>query len=377
MNRKKPVVIVSNGYADGPSQALRDYLIKEKTDLVLIVHPLVPESNLGHIAEKFVGGKSIRTKTRRMPHKPPLTYLFDFFYPLIPEKCSLWVGFNNLAALKGLFLKKIGRADKVVYWAVDFVPNRFGLGLATKIYDAVDKYVCKKVDLRVDLSGAALRGRSAHHKLSSLTASPSMVVPMGAWLDRTPKTDAGSWNKHKVVFLGHHVERQGVDTLIAALNILINDRKVNAKLELVGGGPLLEELKKCSKDLGLEKHVKFNGFVNDHHDVEKILASGTIAAAPYKKDPNSFTQFADPGKLKAYLGASLPIVLTDVPPNAKELEEKGVATLVEDNPESLALGLEKLLTDKKAWDKSRIAAEELAKTFDWNVLISKFLKRIN
>ena len=66
----------------------------------------------------------------------------------------------------------------------------------------------------------------------------------------------------------------------------------------------------------------------DHRRVEELLAEASIAAAPSDPSETTFTRFADPGKLKSYLAAGLPIVLTDVPPNARELADEAGAELV-------------------------------------------------
>jgi glycosyltransferase involved in cell wall biosynthesis len=198
---------------------------------------------------------------------------------------------------------------------------------------------------------------------------------MGTWLDRTPKAKATAWQHKKVVYLGHLVERQGVATLIRALQLVIKkDPDVTAGI--IGSGPEAAALKKLAGELGIAKQVTFHGFVKDHKDVESILAQGTVAAAPYVKDEANFTQFADPGKLKAYLGANLPIVLTDVPPNAKELESAGAAVVVKDSPEAVAEGLQSLLSDKDSWLKAHAAAAKLAREFDWNNILKKTLKEL-
>lgn len=367
--------IVGNGFADGPSQALRDYLNKHKAKRVItIAHPLVPEGDNSHILIEYKSGKKVREKKIKLPNKPPYTYTFDPFFPFKLPKDDIWFGFNNLACMRGLTRKKTGRTKKVVYWAVDFFPNRFGNGLATKAYDAVDKYVCKKVDLRVELSQAALEGRTKYAGLKK--TAPGTVVPMGAWLDRTPKAKASAFSKKKLVYLGHLVERQGVKTAVKALAELIkNDPSIS--LEIVGSGPEIDNLKALAKKLKVEKNIKFHGFVKDHKDVEKILASGTLAVAPYVKDEKSFTQFADPGKLKAYLGASLPIVMTNVPPNSKELEEKGAAILIEDSPKALVSAINKLFSHKSTWQKHQTAAKNVALEFDWNILLEKALKELD
>jgi len=369
-------IISTNGYADGPAQALRDYLIQQKAQRVTVVtHPLVAESQGRHIVDTYTS-KGKTTKTYKAPNKPPFTYPLDFVIPVRLPIADVWFGFNNLAALRGLQQKRKHKINKVVYWAVDFVPKRFGDSAATKVYDKVDKKVCSEVDLWVDLSEAARSGRAKYHRLAKKDQAPSTVAPMGAWFDETPKVNAKSWAKQKVVYLGHLVDRQGVRTLVEAIGIVHGkNKKVNT--EIVGGGPLLNELKSQTREQGLAKVIKFHGFVKDHKEVDAILANGTVATAPYVVDKESFTQFADPGKLKAYLGAGLPIVMTPVPPNTSELGEAGAAIITDDSAQSFAAGLEKLLDSQEAWQASHEAALKLAQEFDWNKIMQRTLKNID
>jgi glycosyltransferase involved in cell wall biosynthesis len=368
--------IVTNGFADGPAQPLRDYLLARNAQkLIMINHPLVREGSNKHLVTTYEKGKVTSQKKYSLPNRPPYTFILDPFAPLRVPTSTAWFAFNNLAALKGLRQKRRGKVEKVYYWAVDFVPNRFGNNLMTKAYNTVDKKVCREVDARIELAAAALEKRPGYLGLDASEIAPGLVVPMGTWLDRTPKAKPSAWKSKKVVYLGHLVERQGVATLVRALQIVIKkDPAVTA--EIIGGGPERESLEALAKELGIAKQVTFHGFVKDHKDVESILASGTIAAAPYVKDETTFTQFADPGKLKAYLGASLPIVLTDVPPNARELEKAGAAIIVKDSPQDVAAGLQGLLSDQAKWLRAHQAAAKAAKEFDWNNLLGTALKKL-
>lgn len=366
-------IIVSNGFADGPSQALRDYLIEhDANEVITVSHPLVAEGAAKHEIVRYKSGK-IDKKEIKLPNKPPYTFALDPFVPMHLPYATAWFGFNNLVAYRGLIRKRKNRTEKVFYWAVDFVPQRFGNGILTKIYDRLDRRVARAADARIELSEAALNGRAEYLGLDQNNSSPGLVVPMGAWLGRTPKANQKAKANPKLVYLGHLVERQGVATLISAMAILAKHYpKLGA--EIIGSGPLEADLRKQAKNLNLN-NVKFHGFVKDHGEVERILASGSIAVAPYKKDKDSFTQYADPGKLKAYLGAGLPIVLTDVPPNAHELEKNGVAIIVDDSPEALAAGIAKMLNGTD-WDKYHKAAINYAKQFDWEVILKKALNSL-
>ncbi len=367
--------IEANGFADGPAQPFRDYLLEHGAKKVIFInHPLVAESGHKHIVTTYQNKKTSQ-KTYRLPNKPPYTFVLDPFVPLKSQPTTAWFGFNNLAAYKGLKLKKAGKVEKVYYWAVDFVPNRFGGSPLTKLYNAIDKKVCLEADGRIELSEAARDGRTKYLGLDAVAMASTELIPMGTWLDRADKTTLRSGQKKKVVFMGHLVERQGVGTLLKAMKILVaKDKTVTA--DIIGGGPLLDSLKQQSKQLGLEKYVTFHGFVKSYDDVESLLAGGSVALAPYQKDPDNFTQFADPGKLKAYLGAGLPIILTEVPPNARQLAKQGAAIIVEDDEQTIATAISSLFADNKKWLAMRRAVLKAAAEFDWNVIFSKALKNL-
>jgi glycosyltransferase involved in cell wall biosynthesis len=373
---KSSFTIVSNGYADGPSQALRDYLVKHNaTSVITVAHPLVAGGDNSHIISTYVNSSLIQKRIRLL-NKPPYTYVFDSFIPFRLKRDTVWFGFNNLACLRGLLRKKLGRSQQVVYWAVDFVPNRFGKGFATWIYNAVDRYVCTHADMRVELTQEALDARTQYLKLDSQTSSTAIVIPMGAWLARTPKVAQDSFQKKKIVYMGHIVERQGVAHVIRAMSILIkSDPEIT--LDIVGGGPDETEMKQLAIELELIDHISFRGFVDDHKDVERFLSEASIGVAPYTKISSNFTLTSDPGKVKAYLGASLPIVLTDVPPIAKQLESRGVALLVDDTPESIAAAIERYLKSEKLWDSARRSSAEMAKDYDWDSILATKLRNMD
>jgi glycosyltransferase involved in cell wall biosynthesis len=352
------IAIVANGFADGPAQALRDYLVADGTEVCTIFHPLTAEQGRTHLITRYAGGERLGERRVPLPLRPPASFALDAFVPLLPPRVDVWFGFNPLACARGL----VTRAGRVVLWSVDFVPDRFGRGtLATRIYDRLDRLSCLRADARVELSEAARNARNQRHGLGDARAH---VVPMGAWLDRVPTTTAESFRGGRVVFLGHLVERQGVATLLSALD--------GRHADVIGTGPLAAELRAQAPE-----HVTFHGYVAAHRDVERLLSEAAVAVAPYRQTAETFTRYADPGKLKAYLAAGLPIVLTDVPPNARELAAEAGAEVVADDPAALRDAIERALASAERWRARRAAALAYARRFDWNDLLSDLIAKLD
>jgi glycosyltransferase involved in cell wall biosynthesis len=366
-------VLVWNGAADSPpASGVRDFLLQQRARRVITVaHPLQREDDPRHRVTVYEHGERVSERGVTLPARPPVTYLIDALIPPWPLRGDLWIGFNNLMAARGLAQRSLGLMDKVVYWAVDFVPDRFGRGLLTRIYDRLDATVTRRADLQIDLSAAALEGRRQRHGLPA----GGHVAPIGAWLDRLPTTRADGWRARRVIFLGHLVPRQGVSRMIEALDLLAK-RGLEFEAEIAGRGPDEEVLKEQVTRAGLADRVRFLGFLSDHRDVEALVAGASVAVAPYDTEIESFTRYADPSKLRSYTAAGVPVVLTDVPPNAHELAAKAGAEVVPYTAEGLAGGIARALGPAEQWERRRAAAIEYSQEFDWSVIVSEALEKV-
>ena len=367
--------IVANGFAEGPAQALRDHLVGLGADVVTVFHPLTREQGTAHLVSRYTAGHVVQSRSITVPLRPPLSYAADPFVPLRLPRVDAWFGFNPLACARGLAARRLGRARRVVLWSVDYVPNRFGpRSPLTRIYNSLDRLGCTRADGRVELSEAAQLARDRQHGLTG-DGPTTHVVPMGAWLGRTPTVGVDGFARRNVVFLGHLVPRQGVATLLDALAIL-DARGEKVVADVIGTGPDEPMLRELVHSLGLANTVRMHGFVADHREVERLLAASSIGIAPYEPSATTFTRHADPGKLKAYLAAGLPIILTDVPPNAPELARDAGAVIVRYDPLVIADAIADGLASAERWGQRRADALRYARRFDWAELLPDALVRL-
>ena len=100
--------------------------------------------------------------------------------------------------------------------------------------------------------------------------------------------------------------QDGIDSLIRALHQLKTQLgRGDFYCILVGKGSSLEYLKRLSRELGLEEHILFTGFVS-HEDLLKYLSTADICVAP---DPyNPFNDRSTMIKVMEYMALSKPIV---------------------------------------------------------------------
>jgi phosphatidylinositol alpha-1,6-mannosyltransferase len=221
---------------------------------------------------------------------------------------------------------------------------------------------------RVELSEAARAARNKRHGLSGPSAY-AHIVPMGSWTERVPTTPRDGYRNRMVVYLGYLGPGKGVELLPETLSLL-RSRDEDVTLAVIGGGPLEAELRRLVEKFGLQDHLRIHGRIADHLEVERLLASASVAVAPYTDDDASYTPYADPGKLKAYVAAGLPIVVSDVPPNARELAANAGAELAAPTPAAIADAVSRTLADRDGWNARRDAALEYARGYDWTRLFA-------
>jgi glycosyltransferase involved in cell wall biosynthesis len=196
-----------------------------------------------------------------------------------------------------------------------------------------------------------------------------MLVPHGANFERVTRVSLDRADAYRIGFLGHLLEKQGVQALIKALP-RIQARVPQAALTIIGDGPYAGTLRELSKQLGLETTVEFTGAIEDHRLVESRLTGCALAVAPYVPDPLNFTQYADPGKIRTYLACGLPVVLTGVPPIASLVQSRGAGRVVEYGSDALADAIADYLSDRPALEAARAAATQLGSEFEWRRIFS-------
>ncbi len=163
---------------------------------------------------RYVAGGLAEERTVRTPLRAPLSFVARSARPAPPADASTRGSASTRSRAHAASSHGgSGRARFVVLWSVDFVPDRFGRGtLATRVYDRLDRSCLRQeADARVELSEAAREARTGG--ITCDRRRRACTRRADGRVDR-PRTDddAGSFARRRVVYLGHLVERQGVDT---------------------------------------------------------------------------------------------------------------------------------------------------------------------
>lgn len=373
---KLTFAIVSHIHTTGPSFRLEDYLKDKVDNLVFIGHPFSYAKDTRSFLRIYKKGKLVSKKNFVYWKGPELSfYLKDFFLTLwwllrFNRIIDIFVGVDNLNASAGYLLKLLGRARKVIFYTIDYIPRRFTNKLLNSIYHYFDRLAVKRSDKVWNLSSVMVDEREKRG-VGKEFRNKQIVVPIGTNIARSsPSFD--KINRYKIVFMGHLREGQGLDLLISAMPDVIK-KEPKAHLLIIGGGPLEDKLKEKVMQMGLEKHIKFSGFVENFSDVEKMLRDAAIAVAPYVDDAKTYTRYTDPGKAKDYLASALPVVITKVPQVAFEIEKKNCGMAINYGKKELSRALVKLLKNDKLLRTYRKNALKMAREYTWDKVFQRAL----
>jgi glycosyltransferase involved in cell wall biosynthesis len=275
-----------------------------------------------------------------------------------------YIGMDGLCTFFGHLLRAVGAVRRTVFWAIDFVPsNRFASAVKNRVYSAINRHSATKADEMWDLSPRMAEARERYAGIRPDEYRAHRVVPYGLWLHRIRRVPYAECEPLTVVFMGHLLEKQGVQLVLRALPS-ITAHAPGVRFKVIGGGSYRDTLETLAKQLGVSDRCDFLGKIERLEDVEAEIARSAVAVAPYVRALDTWTAYADPGKVKTYLACGVPVVLTDLPWNAREIEQAGCGVVVPEDTDAIAQAVLRLL-EPGLNARMRAAAGRYALSFDY------------
>lgn len=163
-----------------------------------------------------------------------------------------------------------------------------------------------------------------------------------------------------VLYVGRLVYEKGVSVLIEAVNRV--QQRVNAKFVIVGDGYMRDRLVDQARRLKVIDKIYFTGFL-DEDSVKKLYQVADVFVIPSLYEPFGIVALEG-------MASGVPVVASDVGGLAEIITHDQTGVLVyPDNPESLAWGITRVLTDPGYAQWLVMNASEHVKThYDWDTI---------
>ncbi|RJP65655.1 MAG: glycosyltransferase [Candidatus Abyssobacteria bacterium SURF_17] len=374
------IAIVKHTYTPtgGAEQELLRYLIPRVKSVLYMSHPF-PDARgvpLNTAVTFYENGKKVKEILAPLVRGPaPVSHVKDMLFTLwylkrAPARFRLYIGVDNLNATSGIFLRRLGVVERVIFYVIDYAPQRFRSRLGQALYRMLDRHCCYGSDAVWNVS-AAMEEARMHDGIKPERCAPQIEVPLGSRYSEAPKLPIEKIDPYLIVFLGSLRPEQGLHCMIEAMPEL--KRVVpRARLRVIGDGPEAAALKRLAAEKGVADSIEFLGFVEDDSTAAELVAEGAVGIAPYVKTDETYKLYADPGKVKIYLAAGLPVVVSRVPRVAGLIENNGAGLAIEPDKESLLAALRRFFTaSDEEFRRWRQKALELGKQYDWDTIFDR------
>lgn len=316
----------------GPAEHFEEYLRSERrVSFDIESHPLTADSLLASTRRLYLVGPDKFQETqiyRRI--SPPWSFFLDLFVFPRTSIADIAIVFNPLAGLLVL-LKRNFRY--LVYWGVDFQPVFSPKIIRNYIYSILERVVIRRATILVENNPFAADARVLRTGVD-VSRLEKIIIPISSSnFIPTPS----QVEDIRLGYIGTLNHRNGAHRLIPIANALVK-LNLQFRFDIIGSGPLTEQLKFEIKKNGLTNQIFIHGFMSDENKINLILDKTDIGIAPYPKDENSFTTFADPGKIAWYGSRGLYTVVSDAPKVVDLYQRENCLVVVNDpfNPDEWA-----------------------------------------
>jgi glycosyltransferase involved in cell wall biosynthesis len=198
------------------------------------------------------------------------------------------------------------------------------------------------------VSDLTITTNDTQRELLGVAARKVVVVRNGppAWFaDHRPSPPT---RRARLVFLGEIGVQDRVERAIEILSLLVNDRRLDVELLIIGDGPQRGRVEECARQLGVSERVSITGWV-PYEEVPVLLASAHVGldTAPLTEVNHGSTMV----KILEYLTVGLPVVASALR-ETKVTGGEAIVTIAEDSSTAFIASLVELITSKDVWKMS-------------------------
>jgi glycosyltransferase involved in cell wall biosynthesis len=169
-----------------------------------------------------------------------------------------------------------------------------------------------------------------------------------------------------VVYVGRLSEHKRVGTLLEAVDIASEAIGSPVETCIVGDGPERDRLEREARELGVDDHVTFKGFVEADEDVIGTLKAATVFVLPSTREgfPNTILEANACG---------VPSIVVEHPENGSTavVEDGETGFVTQPNASAVADRIVEVLTDEDIREHLSASARAFGEAHDWDVIVDE------
>ena len=305
------------GELGGPAESFEKFLINMEESFYVVSHPLNRESVQLTTIKKFTDGNVVSEVKIKRRYFGIINYLIDVFFTPKFTDLDTVVCFNPWSVL--LVKIRFKRIKKLIFWGVDLHPRLKKLSFYQTIFFIIENLSLRFISLQIENNKFALEKRREYLPYLQSKNINSLVVPithdMKLEIDRHLEKSVTN-----MLYIGAIDQRNGALFFIEIAKLLKKYRN-RFTFHIIGTGASLPILQSMVNQFNISENFIFYKNLSIQ-EIINISEKIDLALAPYEFNMNSFSVYADPGKLVLYSALGLPVIVNRVPLMVKEYEEQ-------------------------------------------------------
>lgn len=389
LSELRVMIVGNNNAGSAPIRMYRHLRDRVETGEVCFVgHPLIEEDSRRSQLLRYVGprhGAGHREwnfSIRRERGLGLLSYVLDVpitlvFFLITRRKYDLYVATGQLLVLVGIVLRRLGFVKQVVFWTLDYFPQSFRKSLIRQLYLNLDRQCVQRADyvwniteaigeFRLQNGGAKAEGRKAMYTVPHPIDESEFRVARIEEIDRFGILYSGA---------GLTSPEWGFELLLEAIPTIVRAFP-EVFVTITSYQAIPSSVYRLLEKRGIVRHFRILGYVSDPDEYARVVQRHRMGLATYAPIEGSFKRFADPSRVKSYIARGLPVVITRVPPIAREIEEFGAGVVIDYLPDQLVQAVVRLISDSQFYERCRQNAIRLANTYASEKVFARALSPI-
>lgn len=229
--------------------------------------------------------------------------------------------------------------------------------------DAVESYALSRMD-RIWVMIEESRDRLIEKGIDPSRIDIISNTPVISRFNQSAETPRAADAPLNMIYVGLLNPSRGLDTALHGVAKYVEKFGSAIQFSIVGAGKAEDELKKLSRELGLEKYVTFHGWV-DNQLVPDLIAKADIGIVPHHKCSHWDTTI--PNKLFDYMASAKPVVVSNATPIARIVQSENVGVVYTDfNADELADGLAKLSHASTRAEMANNGRTAITERYNWS-----------
>lgn len=323
--------------------------------VTFIGHPLIEQADRRSLFFSYSRPGQVKKVVIRRRTTGLLSFLADIpltLHLLLQQRrrYDLYIATMPHLALLGTFLRAVGLVRTTVLWTFDYFPRRFSNPALNWLYLKLDETNAVQADYLWDVTPAMVEAR--RRRGVKLRQDRVLTVSHPIWPEEIAWAALEAVEPDTLIYTGLLHPEDGFELILEALPLVV-ERRPQATVTVTSYQPFPEELKERIRARGLQGSLNIVGFIEDEREFARLLQRHRVGLAPYRPGARSWKNFADATRAKIYMSKGLPVIITDVPPLAREIDREGAGLVIRYDKTELAEAIIRLLADEPFYRQCR------------------------